>query len=96
MVEVSRDFRTAQELNDLLDQIGRRLHAKNRIAGGESVLLWYVAEALRAAGRLSLAEMEEPDLNDKFGNGYEAGSIPKKDHLNHFLALLKEEMPGMK
>ena len=89
------EFQTPDELQDLLERIGLRLHAKNRIAGGESEFYWYLAEALRATGRLTLAGIKNPQLSAEFGDGYEPGSIPKGDRLDHFLVMLKNEMAQM-
>lgn len=89
---MNNDFQTLEELQGLMEQIGIGLHAKNRIAGGDSPFLWYLAEALRATGRLGLAETNEPDLEANFGTGYQSGNIPRPDKLDHFLALLKNEM----
>lgn len=37
------NFGSLQELAELLEAIGIRLHAKNRISGGESGYLWHRA-----------------------------------------------------
>ncbi|WP_324752776.1 hypothetical protein [Roseovarius sp. Pro17] len=90
--EISDDFHTPEELQDLLERIGMRLHAKNRIAGGESVFLWHLAETLRATGRMAVAKTYDPELGGKFEDEYEPGSIPNGDRLKHFMATLKNEM----
>lgn len=92
MTDQTGEFRTREELGDLLENIGLRLHAKNRTAAGESVFLWHLAEALRATGRLALNAISDPELEGQFGNAYQTGSIPTGDELDHFLKLLKEQM----
>ncbi len=89
MAEGKGAFGSPQELADLLEAIGLRLHAQNRIAGGESNYLWHLAEVIRGAGRLA-ARFDAEDLGALFGDGYDAGSIPSAEQQDHFLALLKE------
>jgi hypothetical protein len=88
------DARTPEDLQALLEQIGCRLHAKNRIAGGESNFIWYLAEVLRGAGRLSLRTRDDPELDRLFGDGYGPGSVGGEDALDLFLMLRKSETKG--
>ena len=82
------DFRSLEELVELLEAIGLRLHAKNRISGGESGYLWHLAEIIRDAGRMATRANEEPELLALFGDGDQAGSIPEEAQRDHFLSLL--------
>ncbi len=91
MKEHTVDFTSPEQLAELLETIGLRLHAKNRIAGGESGYLWHLAEVLRAAGRLAARlDFEHDEMYALFGNGYEAGTVPAEDQQDHFLGLLRE------
>jgi hypothetical protein len=92
MNDKGHQFQTLEELNDLLDRIGLRLHSRNRIAAGESVFLWHLAETIRATGRLALTSNTVPHSEGSFGSGYERESITRSDQLDHFLSLLMEEM----
>ncbi len=89
---VTSDFGSPEELSQLLEQLGLRLHARNRIAGGESDYLWHVAEALRAIGRMT------SEINAGFGPTAENGeaitpeSLTESDQINRFLARLRDEM----
>lgn len=84
------EFGSRQELAELLEAIGLRLHAKSRIAGGESGYLWHLAETIRSAGRLAIRADNEPDLHALFGDGYEAGTVPRGEQQAKFLELLRD------
>lgn len=86
------DFSSPRELADLLETIGLRLHAKNRIAGGESNFLWHLAETIRGAGRLAAQFDEAPQLSALFGDGYKAGSLSVSDQQEHFFRLLRDHL----
>ena len=86
----SADFETLEELAGLLEALGLRLHAKNRIAGGESVYLWHLAETIRKTGHLATRFGKEPELHELFGDGYQTGIIPDNEQRNRFLSLLSE------
>lgn len=86
------EFRTPDELRDLLDRIGRRLHTINRVGGGESVYLWHVAETIRAVGRLAHSHAEGGLSGTDLGDGVTQGIVSTEDGLDHFLKLLKVEI----
>lgn len=92
MAKENGAFRSPQELADLLEDIGLRLHAQNRIAGGESNYLWHLAEVIRGAGRLAARfDAEHEELRALFGDGYDAGTILAKEQWSHFLEMLRME-----
>ena len=91
-MERSSDFRSPEELAELLETIGLKLHAKNRIGGGESGYLWHLAETIRKTGRLAALATNDPNLEELYGNGYKSGSIAEEDQLGHFMSLLKEQI----
>lgn len=90
----SVDFRSLDELAELLEGLGLRLHAKNRIAGDESGYLWHLAETIRKAGLLAARFGKEPELHGVFGDGQQAGTIPENEQQDHFLALLGKGFGG--
>jgi hypothetical protein len=89
MVEENGAFRSPHELAELLEGIGLRLHAKNRIAG-ESGYLWHLAEVIRGAGRLAGRFDAEPEIRGLFGDGYSAGTVPLAEQRDQFVRLLTE------
>ena len=44
------DFNSPADLGKKLEILGRRLHVKNRIAGGDNLGLWHFAVAITALG----------------------------------------------
>ncbi len=96
MTRQTADFGSLEELAALLEAIGLRLHAKNRIAGGESGYVWHLAETIRNAGHLATRAVNETELLALFGDGYSQGSIPREAQLEHFLSLLKEQAVSRK
>lgn len=89
-MDKSADFGSLEDLAELLEAIGLRLHANNRI-GGESGYVWHLAETIRSASRLAARANREPDLELLFGDGYEGGSVPADKQQDHFLALLRDQ-----
>ena len=81
-------FESPGELAAMLEEIGLRLHSKNRMGGGESGYLWHLAETIRRTGRLSLLAQDRSELDAIYGDGYTNGSIPDEDQPDHFMALL--------
>jgi hypothetical protein len=92
MMDQDSDFRTHEELRDLLERIGLKLHAKNRVSGGEVALVWHIAETIRAAGRLAIRSKSGPELEDRLGNRFDRGETVKNRELGQFLLLLREEI----
>lgn len=91
MTEENGAFGSPKELAELLERIGLRLHAKNRVAGGESNYLWHLAEAIRGMGRLAARfDAEDEELFEQYGDGYQAGTIPAAERQDRFFALLQE------
>lgn len=92
MTEPFLEFETPEDLKDVLEKIGLKLHAINRIAGEESKVLWYIAETIRATGRMVLNLEGEPQKEGLVEVLDSEGAISKKDELDGFLARLKEEI----
>jgi hypothetical protein len=86
------DFKSPEELAELLQAVGRRLHGFNRISGGESGYLWNLAEIIRGCGQLAERFAEDTSLREKYGDGYQRASIPEKEQLGHLLEQLKKEI----
>ncbi len=84
-------FGSLEELAAMLEEIGLRLHSKNRIAGGESKYLWLLAETIIKSGRLSLVAANSDETRVLYGDGYSDGSIPKNEQLSHFMAALEKQ-----
>ena len=84
-------FGSPEELAAMLEEIGLRLHSKNRMGGGESEFLWLLAETIRKTGRLALRTEDRSELDALYGDGYNVGTIPDEDQLEHLMALLKEQ-----
>ena len=92
MADQDSDFRTHEELRDLLERIGLKLHAKNRIAGGEDTLVWHIAETIRAAGRLALRSKNDPQFEPAFDLPAERDKTSECDELDQFMQLLMTEI----
>lgn len=84
------DFRNTEELAALLSQIAMTVHAKNRFAGGESGILWYLAEAIQSVSQLAQRAEDDPQLHALYGDAHYAGSLADEAKREHFLGLLRE------
>lgn len=85
-------FGSLEELAAMLEEIGLRLHSKNRIAGGESRYLWLLAETIIKSGRLALVAADDDETRTLYGDGYTDGSIPRNQQLSHFMAALEKQL----
>lgn len=88
------NFESVRDLANVLERLGLRLHAKNRISGGESKFLWHLAEIIRASGHLARDFEGGTELDVLFGDGWREGAIPRKDQRKEFLNLLFRKLPG--
>jgi hypothetical protein len=88
LAEKDLTFGSPAELADMLEEIGLRLHSKNRIGGGESQFLWMLAEAIRSTGRLARLSEDRTELDELYGDGYEDGTLSGSEQLAHFNELL--------
>ena len=78
------------ELSEILEVLGLKLHAKNRIAGEECDVLWYLAETIRKAGLVSeLAS--EADHYDDILNSFEHSEVRNDPDVMRFLSLLSAQ-----
>lgn len=93
MDEQRGGFTGPEDLADLLEEIGMRLHARNRISAGESVYYWHLAEVIRKAGCLARLATTDPALEESFGSGYDTGTIPDEMKEGRFFELLKNQRP---
>lgn len=93
MEEQVINFHSPEDLAKILEQIGMRLHAKNRMSAGESVYYWHLAEVIRKAGLLARLSMSNPALKESFGDGYNPGTVPEEQKADRFLTLLNEQKP---
>ena len=85
------EFASLDDLAELLERVGMRLHAKNRIAAGESGYLWHLAEVIRATGALARMEQDDPTLRDDFGDGYRSAALSDEEQLARILNLIKDQ-----
>ena len=84
------NFQSLDELSQILESLGRKLHAKNRIAGGECDVLWYLAETIRKAGRVSKLA-SEADHYDDILNNFEISEDGDDPDVMRFLSLLSAQ-----
>lgn len=75
----------------MLEELGMRLHAKNRIGGGESGYLWLLAEAIRGAGRMARRAADRTELDKLYGDADCGGTLTKREQVDHFSRLLWEQ-----
>ena len=90
------DFQSIEELAAILEEIGLTLHAKNRIAGGESNFVWHLAEAIRSMSELAASVDNEPDLHRLYGDAYQTGTLVDEAKRDHFFGLLREAFTARK
>ena len=88
MAEKGLTFGSPTELADMLEEIGLRLHSKNRISGGESQFLWMLAEAIRGTGQLARLSEDRTELDELYGDGYNDGTLSGSEQVDHFNTLL--------
>ena len=86
-------FRDLHELAEILGALGQHLHAKNRIALGESGFYWHIAETLRSLARLSTLPVDFPAVDEAFGDAYSPGTMGDEQQTQRFLALIASESP---
>ena len=84
------NFHSLDELSQILELLGRKLHAKNRIAGGECDVLWFLAETIRKAGLVSRLA-SEADQYDDILNGFENSEVRDDPDVMRFLSLLSAQ-----
>jgi len=80
-------WESPEELRDLLKQAGQRPHYVNRVAIGESVYAWELAELLSDPGDLAL-RLNERNLTAAFGDGWTKGTIPREERRARLLEML--------
>ncbi len=85
-------FENLAELEQMLDQIGLGLHARNRVHG-ESQYLWHLAELIRAAGRLATLWPDDPRVAREFGDAYRRAKPGEVTGIDRVLELLMETYP---
>lgn len=81
-------FNDLHELAEILEALGLHLHAKNRIALGESGYYWHLAETLRKLGRMTTLGQDVPALEEKFGSADTQSGLAHNESTRRFLALL--------
>lgn len=69
------DFASPEELAALLDAIGLRLHAQNRVGMGEQAYAWEIAELIRRIGADLVPLLADSNIQADFGDGYAAGKL---------------------
>ena len=84
------DFKSPQELTQLLDSTSRRLHYINRVSG-ESNFVWHLAELIRAVGQMAPL-IDDHDISAEFGDGWTSGKIAAPDQTDRLIALLRARL----
>jgi len=88
-------FNSAQEFEALCQALATKLHAKNRIAMGESGFVWELAELIRRCGPALKRGLDDPAVAAAFGDGYTEGSLSREEGPAALFALLyPPAMPG--
>jgi hypothetical protein len=87
-------FASPEEFGDLCAGLADALHAKNRIAMGESQFVWQVADALRRLGRCFETHYDDPAIRAAFGNGWATGSLPREERAAALFALIYPQKPA--
>lgn len=77
-----------QDVRRLLEEIGLRLHAANRIAMGEQRFVWWVAETMRQLGQVFEEQIDDPETRRDFGDGYTRGRLSEAEQRERMAALL--------
>jgi len=85
------DFASADELAALLEVIGLRLHARNRVAMGEQHFAWEVAELIRRIGSDLVPLMQDAQTQADFGDGYNEGRLDPAARRARLIALALPE-----
>ncbi|MFZ5964015.1 hypothetical protein ACOXXX_13780 [Thalassococcus sp. BH17M4-6] len=84
------DFKSPEELAQLLQVISRRLHYINRVSG-ESRYMWHLAETIAAAGRLA-ERIKDDEVTAVFGTGYDPETLTREERRDLMLSYLEQEM----
>ncbi|MDU8914167.1 hypothetical protein [Aestuariicoccus sp. MJ-SS9] len=90
------DSQSIEELANLLEEIGLSLHAKNRVAGGESNFVWYLAEGIRSVSQLAARLENDRKLHQLFGDAYHSGTLAEEAEHDYFFALLRDAFSASK
>jgi hypothetical protein len=86
------DFDSPEEFAALMAGITQRLHAKNRIAMGESSFVWHLAKLIEGAGQELGAGLGDRDTQASFGDGYSPGRLTHEEQVDALLARLRARM----
>jgi hypothetical protein len=87
------DFASPEDFAQVLAAIPARLHAKNRIALGESVFAWQVAGTLTRLGRVFAEGLDDPVVHTLFGDGYTKGTLDEPGRAAWLAARLFPSLP---
>lgn len=86
-------FASPEEFGDLCAGLADALHAKNRIAMGESQFVWQVADALRRLGHCFETHYANPAVKAAFGDGWTSGTLPREERAAALFALMYPPKP---
>jgi hypothetical protein len=81
------EFRNPEDLSRVLEQLGLKLHAKNRIALGESAFYWHLAETIRKLSRLA-ASAESEGFAGNFDHRCRTRELTASEEEQQFIELL--------
>lgn len=84
------DFKSPEELKEILRLLSGRLHYINRVSG-ESRYMWHLAELLKAAGQMTEL-IGDKAVGAEFGDGWTPGTVPREAQTDRLLALLREHL----
>ena len=81
MAEKATDlnFESKEEFHSICQNLGGRLHYLNRVAMGESALVWSVADLMQRVGQVFEEHYDNKDTNAAFGDAYTKGTIARED-----------------
>jgi hypothetical protein len=85
------NFETLEELSELLEGVGLRIHMFNRISYDDSEYVWQLAETLRKTALLAQLLNKFPRPDDILSSCYNADNVEEDDIEQKFLELLRNQ-----
>ena len=72
------DYQSPEEFRLTCRRMASRLHHLNRVAIGESVFAWHVADMLQRLGVVFEEQYRNEDVKRMFGDGWTKGEVPRE------------------
>lgn len=86
------EFRSKEEFREVCRYLSARLGYPNRTAIGESFFVSELSELIERAGRAFDEHYDDKDVAAAFGDGWEPGTIARKDQPAALFGLLYPEV----